>query len=108
MGSATGGVVYFDLRSRGMRGMGMPVYTQNIASLMRFLLAALRPFITATVVFGAPCEKEDFETRVSGESECLLMRRYGSIQPESMAVWIHGNVTSGGSGSQAHCADRQP
>jgi len=52
--------------------------------------------VTATGAFGAPCEMEDFETKVSGESECLLMRRYGSTKPTTMVVWLHGNVTSGG------------
>lgn len=44
---------------------------------------------------GAPCSGEDFETRVSGESECLLMRRYGPTEPSAMVVWLHGNMTSG-------------
>jgi len=41
------------------------------------------------------CETEDFETKVSGDAECLLMRRYGSTEPDAMVVWLHGNMTSG-------------
>jgi pimeloyl-ACP methyl ester carboxylesterase len=62
---------------------------------MKLLLSALLLLIAARGVLGAPCEREDFETRVSGESECLLMRRYGSIEPATMVVWLHGNLTSG-------------
>jgi hypothetical protein len=67
-------------------------------SLMRIksLLAGLVLLVTATGAFGAPCEREDFETKVSGESVCLLMRRYGSTNPTTMLVWVHGNVSTGG------------
>lgn len=41
------------------------------------------------------CEAENFETKVSGDAECLLMRRYGSTEPDAMVVWLHGNMTSG-------------
>lgn len=44
----------------------------------------------------ATCVAEDYQARVSGESECLLMRRYGADQPETMLVWLHGNVSTGG------------
>lgn len=44
----------------------------------------------------APCEREDYETRVSGTSECLIMQRYGPTEPETMIVWLHGNVSTGG------------
>jgi pimeloyl-ACP methyl ester carboxylesterase len=59
-------------------------------TLLLALLAA--PALAA----GAPCETEDFETTVSGQSECLLMRRYGSAAPTTMLVWLHGNVSTGG------------
>jgi predicted esterase len=65
---------------------------------MRLVLATLGllVLVTATVTFAAPCEMEDFETKVSGASECLLMRRYGSTKPTTMVVWLHGNITAGG------------
>lgn len=63
---------------------------------MKSLLSALMLLVTATGAFGAPCEMEDFETKVSGESECLLMRQYGSTKPTTMVVWLHGNISSGG------------
>ena len=44
----------------------------------------------------SPCETEDFETKVSGNSECLLMRQYGSPNPGALVVWLHGNVSTGG------------
>lgn len=47
-------------------------------------------------VVAAPCDSEDFLTKVSGESECLLIRRYGSDEPRTLVVWLHGNVSTGG------------
>jgi pimeloyl-ACP methyl ester carboxylesterase len=47
-------------------------------------------------VAASPCEAEDFLTEVSGGSECLLMRRYGSVVPSVLVVWLHGNVSTGG------------
>jgi pimeloyl-ACP methyl ester carboxylesterase len=63
---------------------------------MRSLTAILMLLVAVTGAFGAPCEMEDFETRVSGGSECLLMRRYGPAKPTTMIIWLHGNITSGG------------
>lgn len=62
----------------------------------------LRSLLTMLVLIGsidtmaAPCEAEDFQTTVSGQSECLLMRRYGSSSPDTLVVWLHGNVSTGG------------
>lgn len=44
----------------------------------------------------ATCGTEDYETHVNGASQCLLMRRYGSVEPAAMVVWLHGDVSSGG------------
>jgi pimeloyl-ACP methyl ester carboxylesterase len=44
-------------------------------------------------------QSEDFETSVTGISECLLIRKYGfaeSMSPQAMLIWIHGDVSSGG------------
>ncbi len=43
-----------------------------------------------------PCESGEFETRISGSTECLLMRRYGSLEPKALIVYIHGNASTGG------------
>lgn len=69
---------------------------QELLVSTRSLLAALTLLVASTGVVAAPCETEDFETKVSGASECLLMRRYGSAEPATMVVWLHGNVSSGG------------
>lgn len=42
------------------------------------------------------CEVDDFESKVSGVSQCLVMRRFGTTDPEVMLVWLHGDVSSGG------------
>jgi pimeloyl-ACP methyl ester carboxylesterase len=44
----------------------------------------------------SPCEVDDFETKVSGVSQCLMMRRFGVADPEGMLVWLHGDLSSGG------------
>lgn len=61
----------------------------------RLFLSTFMLLFAATSAVGAPCESEDFETKASGQSECLLMRRYGSTEPTTMVVWLHGNLTSG-------------
>jgi predicted esterase len=58
-------------------------------------LTALLVFLTTTT-YAAHCEKEDFETQVTGISQCLLMRRYGPADPTAMVVWLHGDVSAGG------------
>jgi pimeloyl-ACP methyl ester carboxylesterase len=44
----------------------------------------------------ATCSPEDYERKVSGASQCLLMRRFGASDPDVMIVWLHGDVSSGG------------
>ena len=63
---------------------------------MRILFSALLLLLATATAFGAVCKEEDLETQVSGRSECLVMRRYGTINPTTMVVWLHGNITSGG------------
>jgi hypothetical protein len=46
--------------------------------------------------FAAVCDAEDFATRVSGESQCLMMRKFGASDPTVLLVWLHGDVSSGG------------
>lgn len=48
------------------------------------------------VSFAATCSKEDFDTHISGESQCLVMRRFGTSEPQTMIVWLHGDVSAGG------------
>lgn len=66
------------------------------------LLPAARVVLAAVIGLGcltanaAPCANEDFETRVTGESHCLVMRRYGPTTPHTLVVWLHGDVSSGG------------
>jgi pimeloyl-ACP methyl ester carboxylesterase len=59
-------------------------------------LTALFLIFIATSACAAPCETDDFETRVTGLSQCLLMRRYGPTDPTVLIVWLHGDVSSGG------------
>jgi pimeloyl-ACP methyl ester carboxylesterase len=56
-------------------------------------------FATLLVVqpgHAAVCDPEDYELRVSGASQCLVMRRFGTTEPDVMIVWLHGDVSSGG------------
>jgi len=66
-------------------------------------LAAACLLLVAASASAAACVAEDFETHVSGASECLLMRRYGPAEAATMIVWLHGNV-SGGGPANAHFA----
>jgi len=63
---------------------------------MKILFSAILLLITAVTAFGAVCKEENYETKVSGYSECLLMKRYGSTIPTTMVVWLHGNLSTGG------------
>lgn len=63
-------------------------------SFQSFLAAAL--MAAATTALADPCATDDFETRVTGVSQCLLMRRYGPADPAALVVWLHGDVSSGG------------
>jgi predicted esterase len=60
-----------------------------------FLVAAVLAS-AATAALADPCATDDFETRITGVSQCLLMRRYGPADPAAMVVWLHGDVSSGG------------
>ena len=62
---------------------------------MRGAIAALVLMVAANGAYGSPCAADDFDTHVSGESQCLLMRRYGPIDPASLVVWLHGDLSSG-------------
>ena len=44
----------------------------------------------------APCPEPLSATKVSGKEHCLLMRQYGSDAPETLLIWLHGDVSSGG------------
>ncbi len=63
--------------------------------LTRWMGCALLLLLSSTCL-AAPCEKEDFETQVTGISQCLLMRSYGPSDPTAMVIWLHGDVSSGG------------
>ncbi len=62
----------------------------------RIFLTALFMSVTATGAYAAPCDTEDFEIKVTGVSQCLLIRLYGTTEPTTMVVWLHGDVSSGG------------
>lgn len=63
------------------------------------LISVILSMFAASAAFGTACKSEDFDTRVTGISECLLVRKYGlgeSTLPNAMLVWLHGDVSSGG------------
>lgn len=59
-----------------------------------FLAAVLAPFAVSCAC-AAPCTRDDFETQVTGVSQCLVMKRYGTPEPAAMVVWLHGDAPSG-------------
>lgn len=42
------------------------------------------------------CKTEDYKTFVSGVKQCLVIRKFGSDKPDTLIVWLHGDVSSGG------------
>ena len=55
---------------------------------IRFLAGAFLA-VASMGACAAPCPADDFETRVTGVSQCLLMRRYGPAEPAAMVVdWV--------------------
>jgi pimeloyl-ACP methyl ester carboxylesterase len=64
--------------------------------MCKYVALLLTWLLCASAAVAAPCAAQDFETQVSGESHCLLMRRYGPQNPDVMVVWLHGNVSTGG------------
>ena len=57
------------------------------------------PFLLAACfghAFAATCTAEDYETKVSGASQCLLMRRFGPAEADTLVVWLHGDISAGG------------
>ncbi|MDP5239067.1 prolyl oligopeptidase family serine peptidase [Uliginosibacterium sp. 31-16] len=64
-------------------------------SLLKPIFASLL-LLTSLPGFAEVCDAEDFTQKVSGASQCLLMRRFGSPTPDTLVVWLHGDVSSGG------------
>ena len=74
-------------------------------SARAFVAAVL---LAASACAGAsPCARDDFETHVSGASQCLLMRRFGNPKPTTLLVWLHGDVSSGGPADYHFAVARQ-
>lgn len=60
------------------------------ASLLSLTIAAAQTGLAST------CDSEDFIHAVSGDAQCLAMRRFGDPLPQTLLVWLHGDVSSGG------------
>ena len=55
------------------------------------LLSLLAGSVGATT-----CPPNDYTVFISGKEQCLVMRTFGSEQPETLVLWLHGDVSSGG------------
>jgi len=71
-------------------------------TMLLFRSHFLGMMISALIMLGAPilgsaspCDRDDFESQVSGASQCLLMKRYGTASPKGMVIWLHGDLSSG-------------
>lgn len=68
-----------------------------LAITMILLMLVLVPMSALSIdAVASPCDFGEFETKISGSTECLLMRRYGSLEPKTLIVYIHGNASTGG------------
>lgn len=61
---------------------------------LHLLLALLLPGFAPALA--APCASDDPSFRLTGVSQCLIVRSYGTPTPATLVVWLHGNVSSGG------------
>ncbi|MEO8485915.1 MAG: alpha/beta fold hydrolase [Betaproteobacteria bacterium] len=57
---------------------------------------ALAFAIAAGPAVADPCAPADDATHVTGVSQCLLARSYGPATADTLVVWLHGDVSSGG------------
>jgi pimeloyl-ACP methyl ester carboxylesterase len=69
---------------------------RNLPMRFRRFTFAIVVLLLSQAGVAAVCDKPDDESKVSGVSQCLLMRRFGSSEPAVMVVWLHGDVSSGG------------
>jgi pimeloyl-ACP methyl ester carboxylesterase len=63
------------------------------------ILVSIALVMCSPSTFAATCSADDYELKVSGASQCLLMRRFGASDPDVMLVWLHGDVSAGGPGN---------
>jgi len=59
-------------------------------------LIALTLLLASLGANAEPCVNANDETRITGTSQCLLLRHYGPDNAENLLVWLHGDVSSGG------------
>ena len=65
---------------------------------MRPLKTALLAILLASApaAYAETCTNEDFATTISGDAQCLVMRRFGPEEPGALLIWLHGDFSSGG------------
>lgn len=63
--------------------------------MVRLIILILLLAVESTGL-AAVCDGDEFTTRVSGKSQCLMMRKFGASDPAVLLVWLHGDVSSGG------------
>lgn len=60
----------------------------------RVLLGALA-CLTMYTSHASTCKQDD-DQHITGLSQCLVMHKFGADQPDTLVVWLHGDVSSGG------------
>jgi pimeloyl-ACP methyl ester carboxylesterase len=63
---------------------------------MERMAVALLVIIIASSAFAEPCSTEISDTKVTGVSQCLLIKQYGPADPTVLLIWLHGDVSDGG------------
>ena len=46
--------------------------------------------------WAAPCAPDEPGSNVTGVEQCLVTREFGASEPESLLIWLHGDISSGG------------
>jgi predicted esterase len=56
----------------------------------------LSGIIITSSAFADPCSTEISDTKVTGISQCLLIKQFGPADPNIILIWLHGDVSAGG------------
>jgi predicted esterase len=65
-------------------------------NIKQLFITSLFSLMIVSPVFADPCNTEISDTKVTGVSQCLLIRQYGPADPTVMLIWLHGDVSAGG------------
>lgn len=84
-----------DIGKPGLRYTFVILTSASLTMAMKTLIALVLLF-GSLVANAEPCSNGSDETRITGVSQCLLVRHFGPPGAEHLLVWLHGDVSGGG------------